>query len=127
MMGQHMNGLQPNPPTPPHDEPPVVQVNLGIKARHIMWAATIVGGMISSGTLAGYVFVPAKDRDLKALELQVKDIGTRLESLQLVSIKLTDAVELLGRNVQSLVERPDDRPVFPIPAKRPRAGQRHAQ
>lgn len=120
MMGQHMNGVQPHMPTPLPEEPPVIQVNLGIKMRHMIWASTVVGGMISSGALAGYLFMPAKDRDVKALEIQVQQIGTRLDSLQPVVMKLTEAVDALARNVQDLVDRPDARPVLPVPAKRPR-------
>lgn len=120
-MGMAMNGLDPShgPERSDPMEPSVITVNLGIKARHIMWAATIVGGMISSGALAGYVFIPAKDRDVKALEIQVQQIGTRLDSLQPVVLRLTEAVDALARNVQDLVERPDGRPVFPVPTKRP--------
>ncbi len=125
MMGQHMNGLQPHIATSPPDEPTVVQLNLGIKARHIMWAATIVGGMISSGTFAGYLFMPAKDRDLKALETQVRDITTKVVTLEQVALRLTDAVESLGRNVQLLVERPaNPRPILPRERTQPLPGRR---
>lgn len=97
----------------------VVTINFGLKWRHI--AAVVFGApaFVASLATAGWLVMPAKQSDLEAVKQQVSVVERSVKTVEDVGLRLTAAMEKLGEQVQSLVDRPIPSDV-PAPTKRKR-------
>jgi hypothetical protein len=96
-------------------EPTVLQVNFGLKARHIIAVFTCIAGLIGTGGVAGWLFMPAKAVDLTALTAVVGTIeakqtehGVMVAKLTSQTAQLSEAVEGLRLSVDALPRRRAD-------------------
>lgn len=120
--GSYSTDAQPAPPSDvyPDVQPNIITLNLGLKARHIVTAFSIISGILASGGLAGYLFIPARQDDMIAIQKQVLVIDQSVKSVQDVAGKLTDAMARLGDQVQALIDRPIPSEI-PTPKRKRRA------
>lgn len=83
-------------------EPTIVQVNFGLKARHIVAAFTFIAGLLGAGGAAGYFFIPAKAVDLSALTAVVEGIRAEQVQMRQTVASLTSQTEQLSDAVDGL-------------------------
>jgi hypothetical protein len=86
--------------------PTVVTVNFGLKARHIMMAFTFAAGLLGTGSLAGYLFIPAKQQDMTIMQQVVAELRGEVKGTQEATTRLVAAVEGLQNAVDRLRETP---------------------
>lgn len=122
--GQHYQAPVPNGITSPlgTGEPaaaPVVtfqQVALtAAQIRNLFLGAV---GLISAGISAGWLFMPAKEADLKAVTAIVETLRTEADQNREAVTRLTVAVDNLSRLVSDLSDRPPAVIVPPPPPAR---------
>lgn len=103
------------PPFPPNDhEPTIVQVNLGLKWRHLMAGAAALGTVVTGLTTAGWLALPAKQQELRAVELRLDTVQVELRTQQDMTAKLIQAVDRLNTTVESI------RVIAPLPQPKAR-------
>lgn len=92
----------------------VIKVNFALSWKQIAALALGAPTFFASVGLSGWLFLPAKDKDVKQLELRVTKIGTDVDGLKKVGLDLTTSMDALTRSVQALADRR-----VPVPNKRP--------
>lgn len=82
----------------PISESPAIQVNFGLSPRQIMLFLASLPATVAALGITGLFFMPAKETDLKALQVVV-------QQLQNNSNQLTQVAADLGREIKSLNDR----------------------
>lgn len=106
--------------TPYTAEPPVVKIDLGLTGKQIVGGLSALAAMIVSGITAGYIFLPAKDRDLKALQGVVEVVRQEQVAMRDAMGRITAAldgmtaaVDRLQQQPPKVIERYVTRPIVP--------------
>jgi hypothetical protein len=99
-----------NAPQP--TETAVVKIDLGLSGRQILGAFTALGTFLVTAFTAGWLFLPARDSDLKTLQGVVEivrqqqlDFQRQLESSRDAMARMTMAIDNLSGKIQDLQER----------------------
>lgn len=108
-----MNGMQPNPAPVSEDTPIAYYQPIAITPGTIKWIVAGIIGAIWSLNASGYLFVPAKDSEFKALQTIVETVRTQqdqfrqqMETTRDALSRLTLAVDNMAGLVAELKQRP---------------------
>jgi hypothetical protein len=82
--------------------PTVLQVNFGLKARHIIIAFSGLVAAFSAAAGAGWLVLPAKQSDLTRVEQGLDAIRMEVRAMQGITERLTVAVQGLQGAVEEL-------------------------
>ena len=104
-------------PPSAYDVPPtesaVVKIDLGLSGRQIIGAFTAIGTFIVTAFTAGWLFLPARDSDLKTLQgvveivrQQQQDFQRQLEASREAVVRMTMALDNLSGVVEGLRQTP---------------------
>lgn len=99
-----MNGLEPQAPAAASDDmqPHAITINFGFTRTQVYAAIFALPSFLGMAMTAGYLYVPAKSEDLRALEKTVTQVEVKLQEITTATKGLTDAVQRLTENVQNL-------------------------
>src|SRR5688572_9262900 len=95
--GEHMSAAEPTN---------VITVNLGIKARHLAVLGTMIVGLFTSGTAAGWLFMPAKQTDLTRIEESLNGVRNDMQTMRTVTERLTVVLQDLQSAVGDMRPKP---------------------
>jgi hypothetical protein len=115
--GPPLDGITPPPGTEEpvkhsHDmQEAVIHVNFGLSWTRIRNALLGAGGLIAAGISAGYIFLPAKDQDVKQLTNQVVSLMATVERLNTTLLSLQVTVDQLSKQPRlQVAPRPLEEP-----------------
>jgi hypothetical protein len=90
--------MGPSYPGYPPGDPPVVKIDLGLTGKQILAALGGLVAIITSGITAGYIFVPAKQQDLVALQNIVRP-------MQIELVRVAGSLERAAESLSRIEER----------------------
>lgn len=119
-------------PPSAYDAPPtesaVVKIDLGLSGRQIIGAFTAIGTFIVTAFTAGWLFLPARDSDLKTLQgiveivrQQHADFQRQHEASRDALARMTVAIDNLSYVVEGLRQAPPKVIERVLPSPRSRA------
>lgn len=115
-------GLQiDSPPPPPGTEGPVphsddmhqavIHVNFGLSWTKIRNALLGAAALVTSLAAAGYIWIPAKDQDVKLLTTQVVSLMQTVEKLNTTLVSLQTTVDQISKQPRlQVAPRPLEEP-----------------
>jgi hypothetical protein len=113
MAGTGMNGTtepyatRSRPPSNDGSEPPpVIRIDLGLTGAQILAALGGLATIITTGLTAGWLFLPAKDSELKATQALVELVRVEQRDSRASILRLTQAVDNLSSIVAALKDAP---------------------
>jgi hypothetical protein len=100
----------------------VIRIDLGLTGKQIMMGLGGLASIVTAGITAGWLFLPAKDADLRKLEGVVQIVTQKQEASNSAIERLTLAVDNLSGLVDGLKNTPPRiiERVAPRPATRGR-------
>jgi hypothetical protein len=106
----------------PAAEAAVIRIDLGLTGKQIMMGLGGLASIVTAGITAGWLFLPAKDTDLRKLEGVVQIVTQKQEASNSAIERLTLAVDNLSGLVDGLKNTPPKiiERVTPRPATRGR-------
>jgi hypothetical protein len=109
MASAYGNQQPPSTYNAPPAETAVVKIDLGLSGRQILGAFTALGTFLVTAFTAGWLFLPARDSDLKTLQGVVEivrqqqlDFQRQLEASRDAVTRLTLAVDNLSGKIQEI-------------------------
>jgi hypothetical protein len=114
MAGTGMNGAtepyggrtnRPNNDDGEHPQP-VIRIDLGLTGAQVLAALGGLATIITTGLTAGWLFLPAKDSDLKATQALVEIVRGEQRDSRATIARLTQAVDNLAGIVAAMKDAP---------------------
>lgn len=96
----------PAPSSPLMHDATVIKIDLGLTGKQIIAGITALAALIGSGATAGWIFLPAKDRDVQDLRAVVQVMREEQKENRESVGRLTVAVDNLAGIVDRLQQAP---------------------
>lgn len=100
----------------PHTEASVIKIDFGLSGKQILAGLGAIGTFFATAITAGWLFLPARDSDLKTLQGVVEivrqqqiDFQKQMESSRDAISRLTLAVD----NMSGMIDRLQRSPIIP--------------